>query len=97
MNQLSLLDQFDKAERVEILTDKAYNLLDMLNDGAKKSEDYFMHDYFGYEDLVILIAKNKSGDLIGNVLTEKGETPKDFDVCWRILPIIRNELLKYEP
>ena len=96
-NQLSLFEIPEVTpDYDEILTEKANNLIDMLNDGLKKKEQYETFAYQQINDLIVLIVTNKEKeDFLGNVLDVNGNTPKEFSVCWRNLSLIKQELKEY--
>lgn len=91
--QLSLFDiPEDTQDYDEVLTTKANLLVDMLNEGLKKKEQYVTFAYKQVNDLIVLIVTNKEKDFLGNVLDANGNTPDGFCVNWRNLNIIKEEL-----
>lgn len=95
-NQLNLFDCVEiTPDYNHVLTSKANLLVDMLNEGLKKKEQYITFAYQQVNELIVLIVTNKEKDFLGNVLDANGNTPKDFSVCWRNLSHIKNELKEY--
>ncbi len=95
-NQLNLFEVPEvTVDYDEVLTAKANLLIDMLNEGLKKKEQYITFAYQQVNDLIVLIVTNKEKDFLGNVLDANGNTPKDFSVCWRNLSHIKQEIKEY--
>jgi hypothetical protein len=92
-NQLNLFDIPEATpDYDEVLTAKANHLIDMLNEGLKKKEQYETFAYTQVNDLIILVVTNKEKNFLGNVLDSKGNTPKGFSVCWRNLSIVKQDI-----
>ena len=95
-NQLNLFDIPEVTpDYDEILTAKANLLIEMLNEGLKKKEQYETYAYQQINNLIVLVVTNKEKDFLGNVLDANGNTPKDFSACWRNLSIVKDELKEY--
>ncbi len=95
-NQLNLFEVPEVTpDYDEVLTTKANLLIDMLNEGLKKKEQYITFAYQQVNDLIVLIVTNKEKDFLGNVLDVNGNAPKDFSVCWRSLSHIKQEIKQY--
>jgi hypothetical protein len=92
-NQLNLFDIPEATpDNDEVLTAKANHLIEMLNEGLKKKEQYKTFAYTQVNDLIVLIVANKEKDFLGNVLDSEGNTPKGFSVCWRNLAIVKQDI-----
>jgi len=92
-NQLNLFDLPEiTIDYDEILTTKANHLIDMLNEGLKKKEEYKTFAYTQVNNLIVLIVTNKEKDFLGNVLDTKGSTPEGFSACWRNLAIVKQDI-----
>lgn len=90
MKQLNLFEELENALKDELLSKKAIELLDALNDGMKVK--YEPHYYFQEGKLIVLIAVNKFKDSIYNILDLDGKTPDGFSACWRSLSHIKQDL-----
>lgn len=77
-NQLTLFDND------YILTEKANDLLNALNDGLKPKEMYSPVIYSQLNNLIVLVAQNKANDTLFNILDVDGKTPAGMSACWRI-------------
>ena len=94
--QLSLIDLIEHQQRDDLLTTKANDLLEALNESEKKPYEPFKH--IQLNDCIVLIAK-RGEDVLFNVLTLDGDTPENCTSCWRIGSEVRkdlNQILKIE-
>ncbi len=89
------LDLFSPIAEDTDISAKANLLLMMLNEGKKKSEMYEPTHYLQINDLVVLIAENKQGDKVFNVIDADGNTPKDFSVNWRNAQHVKQEIIEH--
>ncbi len=76
----------------DIAIEKANKLLDMLNEGRKRKEQYSSQYFFEHNGYIVFMAANSKKDLLFNVLDSTGEIPEDFPVNWRTLPHIKKEI-----
>lgn len=91
--QLTIFDQLDQEEADDLITEKANNLLILLNDGVHKKERYEPHYYFLEKKHIVLIAINRNKDLLFNVIdATNGNVPENFSACWRNWQHIKQEL-----
>ena len=94
--QLTIFDVLESMEledQNDFISKKASLLLEALNDGLKKTEQYLPHYWFQEKENIVLIAVNKHKDVLFNVIDgETGETPVNFSACWRNLEHIKQEL-----
>lgn len=92
--QLSLFDILEPKQTVEeIITNKANQLLEALNDGRKKKDFYLPHFYWQENGNIILMAVNPEKDTMFNIIDgQTGKTPEGFSACWRNLHHIKQEL-----
>lgn len=90
-NQLNIFD-LPELNRDEILTEKANELLELLNDGRK--DKYLPQYYFQENGYIVLIACNKANDKLFNVLDLEGNTPFGFSSNWRIFSEVQKEIKK---
>ena len=93
--QLSIFDVLEQIQDPDdIITEKANNLLNALNDGLKKRDFYEPQYYWQENGNIVLMACNRSKDILFNIIDgTTGETPKNFSACWRNLELIKTELL----
>lgn len=87
--QLSLTNLFDNQAKDEILSKKALDLLNALNDGEKKQYEPFA--YVQLNQLILLVAK-RGDDHLFNVIDLDGNCPSEMTCCWRVGEIVRKEL-----
>jgi len=87
--QLSLTTIFDNQAKDQILSKKALDLLNALNDGEKKQYEPFA--YLQLDKLILLIAKREN-DYLFNLIDLDGNCPKDMSSCWRVGEVIYREL-----
>lgn len=87
--QLSLIQTFDNQQRDDLLTAKANDLLEALNELEKKPFKPFK--YIQLNDCIVLIAK-RGEDVLFNVLTIDGDTPENCTSNWRIASEVRKDL-----
>ena len=87
--QLSLNQQFDNQAKDNLLSQKALDLLNALNDGEKK-----LYEPFAYEQInqVILLIAKREKDYLFNLIDLEGNTPKDMSSCWRVGEVIYRDL-----
>lgn len=83
--QLSIFDILEPIINPDdIITKKANNLLEALNEGRKKKEIYAPHYYWQENGNIILMAVNPQKDAVFNIIDGKtGKTPEGFSACWR--------------
>ena len=89
--QLSLIDLIEHQQRDDLLTAKANDLLEALNESEKKPYEPFKH--IQLNDCIVLIAK-RGEDVLFNVLTLDGDTPENCTSCWRIASEVRKDLIE---
>ena len=87
--QLSLTTIFDNQAKNEILSQKALDLLNALNDGEKKRYEPFA--YLQLDKLILLIAKREK-DYLFNLIDLDGNCPENMSSCWRVGSVVRNDL-----
>lgn len=87
--QLSLTTIFDNQAKDNILSQKALDLLNALNDGKKKPYEPFAYEQIN--QVILLIAKCES-DYLFNVIDLDGNCPKDMSSCWRVGSVVFREL-----
>lgn len=87
--QLSLIQTFDNQQRDDLLTAKANDLLEALNENKKKPFQTFK--YIQLNNCIVLIAK-RGEECLFNVLTLDGDTPENCTSCWRIGSEVRKDL-----
>jgi hypothetical protein len=87
--QLSLQSQFDNQAKDNILSQKALELLNALNDGEKKRYEPFA--YLQLDKLILLIAKREK-DYLFNLIDLDGNTPLNMSSCWRVGSVIYRDL-----
>lgn len=76
MSQLSIYDA--------LISDKANELVRMLNEGMPNKEKYSLIPFaLQRGPKVIISAINREGKKLFNVITDEAEMPKDESVCWR--------------
>lgn len=92
--QLSIFDNLESIKNPDdIITEKANNLLEQLNDGRKKKEFYIPHYYWQENGNIVLMAVNSEKDIMFNIIDgTTGKTPDGFSACWRNLQHIKKEL-----
>ena len=77
----------------QLVTDSAYHLLDILNEGRKKQ--LFRIEYSIQQgEFVILIAVNVAKQVVCNVINKLGEIPKGLTPNWRLFQIVEEDLKK---
>lgn len=89
-NQLNLFDAVP-IDYSRLVTDKANDLLEMLNEGRKK-EKYRIEYSIQQGKYIILIACNIAKDLICNVIDIYGNVPSKLTPNWRIFPHVEEDL-----
>lgn len=87
--QLSLNQQFDNQAKDQILSQKALDLLNALNDGKKKQYELFA--YLQLDKLILLIAKREK-DYLFNLIDLDGNCPENMSSCWRIGEVVYRDL-----
>jgi len=87
--QLSLNQQFDNQAKDNILSQKALDLLNALNEGEKKQYEPFA--YLQLDKLILLIAKREN-DYLFNLIDLDGNTPLNMSSCWRVGEVIYRDL-----
>lgn len=75
----------------QLVTDKAYELLDMLNEGRKR-EKYRIEYSIQQGKFIVLIAVNVLKNMICNVIDINGEIPKGLAPNWRIFQQVEEDL-----
>ena len=94
--QLSIFDVLEPIKSPDdIITERANNLLEALNEGLNKKDFYLPHYYWQENGNIVLMAVNKEKDAMFNIINGKtGETPEGFSACWRNINHIKQELLQ---
>lgn len=87
--QLSLTTIFDNQAKDQILSKKALDLLNALNEGEKKHYEPFA--YLQLDKLILLIAKREK-DYLFNVIDLDGNCPSEMSSCWRVGSVVYREL-----
>jgi len=87
--QLSLHSIFDNQAKDQILSQKALDLLNALNEGEKKQYEPFA--YLQLDKLILLIAKREN-DYLFNLIDLDGNTPLNMSSCWRVGEVIYRDL-----
>lgn len=90
-NQLNLFDSV-LIDYDQLVTDKANELLDLLNMDLKPKDKYQSEYYFQIEEYIVLIACNRLKEIVCNVVDIYGNIPKDFSVNWRNFAHIQEEI-----
>lgn len=90
--QLSLFPDHELHPVDAMLTERANNLLEMLNEGRNEKERYWPQFYFQERDMVVLIAADRNRNMLCNIIDRNGNTPEGFSACWRTAQHIRHEL-----
>ena len=87
--QLSLHSIFDNQAKDNLLSKKALDLLNALNDGEKKQ-----YEPFAYEQIntVILLIAKREKDYLFNLIDLDGNTPLNMSSCWRVGEVIYRDL-----
>lgn len=87
--QLSLNQQFDNQAKDQILSQKALELLNALNEGEKKQ-----YEPFAYEQInqVILLIAKRENDYLFNLIDLDGNCPLNMSSCWRVGAVIYRDL-----
>lgn len=67
-------------------------LLEAVNLGVKKKEQYQIEYYYSHKDVFVVIAVNKEKNIICNVVDQNGNIPKGFSVNWRIHSMVVDDL-----
>lgn len=90
--QFNLFTQQENQVKDQILTDKANDLLNLLNDGKEQYNPWY---YDIVNEFVILIAKHsKENIFVFNMLKNDGTTPTDCSSNWRDLTHVKSDLKK---
>lgn len=87
-DQLSLFSE----KGAEFFRAGADKLLEAVNLGMKKKEQYQIQYYYQHENLFVLMASDKDKNIICNVVDENGNVPKGFSVNWRIHSMVADDL-----
>ena len=88
--QLDLFTQQENEVKEKVLTDKANDLLSLLNDGKAQYEPF---KYEIINEFVLLIAKHsKENTFVFNLLKNDGTTPTDCSINWKDLKQVKIDL-----
>lgn len=90
--QLDLFTSFKDAD--DILTEKALQLLEALNEGLKSKQKYQPYAYTQINELMLLVARNQNAFLF-NVVDIDGNIPNDFSVNWRNSEHVKQEIYNH--
>ena len=93
-NQLSLFDEIP-IDYDAVLTDKANKLVEMLNEGLKKKEQYERYLTTQVNELFVLVVINDKKEMLGNILDIYGKTPNNCSVNWRFLNIVKQDIEEF--
>jgi len=87
--QLSLTTIFDNQAKDNILSQKALDLLNALNEGEKKQ-----YEPFAYEQInrVILLIAKRENDYLFNLIDLDGNCPENMSSCWRVGSVVKHDL-----
>lgn len=83
-----------------VIEEKAKPLLDLLNDGRKPKEAYILTDSYVLNDdggHMVLVAENKKGDKLLNIIDSNGNTPSGMSANWRTSSHILNDVKEFKP
>lgn len=88
--QFDLFTQHENQVKDQVLTEKANDLLSLLNDVKSQYEPF---KYEIINEFILLIAKHsKENTFVFNLLKNDGTTPTDCSSNWRDLTHIKSDL-----
>lgn len=76
----------------KIRTEKAFELLNVLNADLKQNEKYQDVCCFDEKGFTVYVVANKSKDIMMNILDFEGNIPEGFSANWRTFEHIKTDL-----